>query len=131
MLPRSIGGTEKMILLDLSIVFLVSALAGMGVGGGGLPVLFFTAVRHFPQKSAQGLSIVLFIAAAIGAYTVNRKKRKLDLGIIPYVAFSGCIFAFFGAAAVEYVPSAVLRKLFGGLLVLTGIYTVFKKDKHS
>lgn len=118
-----------MILLDIAAVFLVSALAGMGVGAGGLPVLFFTAVRKFPQKPAQGLCIVLFIAASVGAFIINRKKRALDLGIVPYIALSGCVFAFLGASLVESVPNEELRKMFGSLLIFTGIYTAIKKDK--
>ena len=117
-----------MTLLDIAFVFIISAVCGLGVGGGGLPVLFFTSVGNFPQKSAQGLCIVLFIAASAGAFAVNRKKRSLDLAIIPYIAVSGCIFAFFGAMAVEYVSNNVLRKLFGGLLILSGIYAVMKKE---
>ena len=117
-----------MLVLDIAAVFLVSLLAGMGVGGGGLPVLFFTAVRKFPQKPAQGLCMVLFIAASVGAFIINRKKRTLDLGIVPYIALSGCIFAFLGASFVETVSNTAVRKLFGGLLVLTGIYSILKKD---
>ena len=117
-----------MLVLDIAAVFLVSLLAGMGVGGGGLAVLFFTAVRKFPQKPAQGLCMVLFIAASVGAFIINRKKRTLDLAIVPYIALSGCIFAFLGASFVENVTNTALRKLFGGLLVLTGIYSILKKD---
>ena len=117
-----------MLVLDIASVFLVSLLAGRGVGGGGLPVLFFTAVRKFPQKPAQGLCMVLFIAASVGAFIINRKKRTLDLAIVPYIALSGCIFAFLGASFVESVSNTALRKLFGGLLVLTGIYSILKKD---
>jgi uncharacterized membrane protein YfcA len=117
-----------MTVLDIGFVFFISAICGIGVGGGGLPVLFFTSIRNFPQKSAQGLCIMLFIAASAGAFVINRKKRNLNLAIVPYIAISGCVFAFFGAMAVEYVPSGILRKLFGGLLVLSGIYAMMKKE---
>lgn len=117
-----------MVLLDIAFVFFISALTGMGVGGGGLPVLFFSMVRGFPQRSAQGMCVVLFIASVIGAYTVNRKKRSFDLGIIPYIAVTGCIFAFLGASLVNQISSVVLRRLFGALLTITGIYAALKRE---
>ena len=126
--PAGLRESKKMSVLDLVFVFTVSALCGMGVGGGGLPVLFFTLIGGFPQKSAQGLSILLFIAASAGAFVINRKRRELDLSVLPYIAVSGCIFAFLGAEAVEYVSNDLLRKLFGGLLVLYGAYSVLKKE---
>ena len=126
--PAELRGSKKMTVLDVVFVFIVSALCGMGVGGGGLPVLLFSLIRRFPQKSAQGLSILLFIVASAGAFIVNRKKRELDLSVLPYIAVSGCIFAFLGAEAVQYVSNDLLRKLFGGLLVLYGAYSVLKKE---
>ena len=126
--PAGLRESKKMSVLDLVFVFTVSALCGMGVGGGGFPVLFFTLIGGFPQKSAQGLSILLFIAASAGAFVINRKRRELNLSVLPYIAVSGCIFAFLGAETVQYVSNDLLRKLFGGLLVLYGIYSVLKKE---
>lgn len=114
--------------LDVFFVLMVSALAGMGVGGGGLPVLYFTALRELPQREAQGLNILLFISASASAFIINRKKRVLDVKSIIIIAASGCVFAVFGALLAQMISPSLLRKIFGGLLILTGLTSVLKKD---
>ena len=41
--------------------FLTALLAGMGVGSGGLFVVFLTVFLDYPQLAAQGLNLYFFI----------------------------------------------------------------------
>ena len=43
------------------IPFLISALMGMGVGGGGLFIIYFTLLLGTPQLTAQGTNLLLFV----------------------------------------------------------------------
>ena len=47
--------------------FAVSVLAGTGVGGGGLFILYLVSVLGTPQTDAQAVNLVFFISAAIAA----------------------------------------------------------------
>lgn len=118
-------------MLDVVVIFCISILCGMGVGGGGLPVLYLTLVRNMPQKSAQGLNLLLFICAAAGAFVLNVKKGKLNGKRITLLALSGTGFALMGAYLSAKLPSYILRKLFGALLICSGIRSLLTKGTNK
>lgn len=116
-------------MTDIIAVFLISVLCGMGVGGGGLPVLYFTLINGMEQKSAQGMNLVLFICAALASIIVNIKKEKPNLKITLTLIVLGCLSSFIGAGVANRLSSGILRKAFGIFLTLTGIMTLFRKNK--
>ena len=50
-----------MIWIDIAFTFVFAALAGMGIGSGGLLVLYLTLIRGTPQLSAQGFNLLFFL----------------------------------------------------------------------
>ena len=48
-------------IIDTVVAFFASALAAMGVGGGGLLVIYLTLVRATEQISAQGINLFFFL----------------------------------------------------------------------
>lgn len=109
-----------MFFLDIAAAFLTAALAGMGVGGGGLLVIYLTLAREMPQLEAQGINLLFFLSSALPAIAVNLKKRRLDFRRILLTAAPGAIFAVLGALLASKINAAVLRKVFGGLMILAG-----------
>ena len=109
--------------------FFVALLAGLGVGGGGLLVLYLTLVRHIPQAEAQGSNLLFFLCAAGAAFLVNRKRRQFPWRTVLLLAASGVILAIPGAMLATAVKNEILRKCFGGLLVLSGIVSLFRKNE--
>lgn len=118
-------------MLDAAVILCISVLCGMGIGGGGLPVLYLTLVRNMEQKSAQGLNLILFICAAAGAFAVNLRKGKLNAKRIIILAAFGSLFALLGAYLSAKLPSPILRKLFGSLLIFSGIKSLLTKEKSN
>lgn len=118
-----------MLLLDMAAAFAVAILAGMGVGGGGLLVLYLTAVRHTAQVEAQGINLIFFLAASLGAMLVHLKKQKLRWRTILLLSLGGVLSAPFGAYLASVTETALLRRLFGGLLLLSGVAALFGKKK--
>ena len=41
--------------------FLIAVLSGLGVGSGGLLVIYLTLVEKVPQLTAQGTNLIFFI----------------------------------------------------------------------
>ena len=109
-----------MFFLDIAAAFLTAALAGMGVGGGGLLVIYLTLAREMPQLEAQGINLLFFLSSALPAIAVNLKKRRLDFRRILLTAAPGALFAVLGALLASKINAAVLRKVFGGLMILAG-----------
>ena len=113
--------------MNLLASFFVALLAGLGVGGGGLLVLYLTLVRHIPQAEAQGINLLFFLCAAGAAFLVNRKRRRFRWQTVLLLAISGIIMAIPGALLATVVNPMLLRKGFGGLLILSGIVSLFRR----
>lgn len=109
-----------MVIIDFVAAILLGALSGMGIGGGGLLVIYLTLIRSVDQISAQGLNLFFFIFASAAALFVHMTKRKIPLGILLYCSAFGMAAAYFGAAAANAVNPVLVRKLFGGMLAIAG-----------
>ena len=48
-------------LFTILITFLLAALSGMGVGGGGLFVIYLSLFTNTPQLTAQGMNLLFFL----------------------------------------------------------------------
>ena len=59
-----ISGGLMNIVIDILAGILIGTLTGMGIGGGGLLVIYLTAVRGMQQLSAKACNLLFFIFAA-------------------------------------------------------------------
>ena len=44
--------------------FIIALLSGMGIGSGGLLVIYLTLLEKVPQLTAQGINLLFFIFAS-------------------------------------------------------------------
>ncbi len=117
-----------MVIIDIVVSLLVACLSGMGVGGGGLLVIYLSLVGTVDQLAAQGINLLFFICASGAALLLNLKKRKFDFKRMVILSLSGVVFAILGAMVARRIDVGVLKKLFGGFLVLSGFLGVFKRE---
>ena len=127
----TISPKEIFMLFDIIASFLISALAGMGVGGGGLLVIYLTLLGDSEQLKAQGINLIFFLCASFAALCVNLKQRRLDFRQILLLSAVGSVFAVLGALLAANIETAILRKIFGGLLILSGMGAFLKKQTHE
>lgn len=109
--------------------FVSGLLGAMGIGGGSVLIIYLTTVLSLEQKAAQGINLVFFISTGIFALISNVKKGLVDKAhfkklIIP--ALSGMIAGFL---VLPLIPTSLLKKLFGLVLLLLGIKTLFEKKQ--
>ncbi len=120
---------EYMFFADMVASFFISLLAGMGVGGGGLLVIYLSLVRSMDQLTAQGVNLLFFICASLSALIVNIRKRSLKLMPVLILSLSGALSAVIGSFAASVTDISLLRKLFGALLMISGGISFFGKMK--
>lgn len=115
---------------SLLIAIVLGFLAGIGVGGGSLLILWLTMVVGMPYPQARILNLLFFLPAAVIACLFKKKQGELPLKkILPAViagAVAAGLFSFIG----YFLDVRILQGLFGALLVLTGIRELFYKPKH-
>lgn len=108
---------------------LLGFLSGLGVGGGSLLVVWLTAVLAMDPRQAQGINLLFFLPAAVCACGFHIRNKRLPWSLVLPAAGAGCLTAALGAYLAGRMDTELLRRLFGGLLILTGLSELFRKAK--
>jgi uncharacterized membrane protein YfcA len=106
-------------------------LAGIGVGGGSLLVLWLTLVVHMEYAEARIINLMFFIPAALISSVFRIKGKTLNFKKILPAVIAGCLGAFGASLLNNVLDIAFLKKLFGGLLLITGVRELLYKPKKS
>ena len=107
----------KMFIISL----IIAILSGMGVGGGGLLVIYLTLFEGTEQIVAQGINLCFFIAVAIASTIYNIKKKKIAWKTTLVLSAFGVAFSLLGAWLAGVINPAILREIFGVMLILGGV----------
>lgn len=122
-------------MLDFLIFFAIATLSGMGLGGGGLLVIYLALVVDTPQIIAQGANLAFFIISATASTVFNAIKKHINWKITLTISAAGIIFAYLGTLTAGSIDSALLTKIFGGMLILGGIasllHPLFSKNANG
>lgn len=99
-------------------------MAGLGIGGGSLLILWLTLVLGMESTLARSINLMFFIGAA-GAVSIFRwKKGALNLKRILPAIVSGAVSAAAFSLLSLRLDVEKLRFLFGFLLLAIGIREV-------
>lgn len=117
--------------ISLIVGSVLGFLSGIGVGGGSLLMLWLTLVLEIEHPIARSLNLLFFIPSALIASFFRWKQKKLDVRkILPAIIF-GCISAACFSLISQRLDMSVLKKLFGMLLLLTGIRELFYRPRKA
>ena len=120
-------------LESLPVILIVGALlgflSGLGIGGGSLLILWLTLVLDADPAVARVINLLFFIPSAIIACLFRWRSGNLDLKSVLPAVISGCGAALFGSLLSAGMDLELLKRLFGGLLILTGLRELFHKQK--
>lgn len=122
-------------LESFPIAFALSAalgfLAGLGVGGGSLLVLWLTLLVGMGHDHARVINLMFFIPAAVISSLFRWKQGSLDYKKVFPAVLAGCLAAALFSWLSRYLELEFLKKLFGGLLLITGIREILYKPKQN
>ncbi len=105
---------------EVLIELFIAVLSGMGLGGGGLLVIYLTLVLEQEQLIAQGANLVFFIAtASVSTFLSIRRGRIVWREVLPLI-IAGIPLSLLGAALAGAISSTLLRRIFGGMLAVGG-----------
>ncbi len=120
-----------MIFIDIIASFVIALLSGMGIGSGGLFVIYITLISDSGQLAAQGANLLFFLFSSAAALLYNIKKRNIYWSAVLFLSVIGILGALLGSLVAGIIPTAILRKTFGILLTVSGALTLFKKEKRG
>lgn len=106
-------------------------LSGLGVGGGTLLMVWMTAVAGIAQKSAQGVNLLFFLPTAACALFFHIKNRLIRPRVVLPAILTGCLSAAGAALLATAMDTGLLRRLFGGFLVIVGLTELFSRQRDK
>ena len=120
----------KEIIKFIVIGALSGVLGGMGMGGGTALIPLLTIFTSVHQKSAQAINLISFIPMAIITLFLHFKNGLVRKKNILYIIVPACLFAVLGSVFCVFVDAKILRRVFGGFLILLSFLQFFS-DKLS
>ena len=106
-------------------------LAGLGVGGGSLLMLWLTAVLVTPQGEARAINLLFFLPTAIISSCFRAKQGQLRLRPILWGIGCGVLSAAAFTLLGKHLSPGLLQKLFALLLLFTGLRELFYRPRKA
>ena len=114
-------------ILPLAVGALTGVLSGFGVGGGSLLLIYMTGFAGVPQALAQGINLLYFLPTAATALPAHFKNGYVEKrALLPAIGL-GLVCSALTAWVAAGLDVEVLRKCFGGFLIVIGLRELFKK----
>lgn len=106
----------------LLIGFVAGVVSGLsGVGGGIVLVPSMAFFLAFDQHVAQGTSLVAIVFSAAAGTVVNTRHHYVVLRDAVLLGIGGAVSARLAALVALRLDAELLRRLFGVLVLVTGI----------
>lgn len=115
----------------LAIGSILGFLAGLGVGGGSLLILWLTLVMGTSHPVARNINLLFFIPGAVISSLFRWKQGTLNIPKILPAVLLGCISAGVFSLLGKNLDTEIFKKLFGILLLATGIREIFYRARKA
>ena len=112
-------------ILIFAVSFFGALLSALGMGGGGILLIYLTVYAGMDQLAAQGINLIFFIPVAITALLIHMKNNLIKWKIVLPCVLLGLPGVYFGVYLAEYLGSIFLQKLFGVFLLIIGLRELF------
>lgn len=117
----------KIILLALSGIA-AGILGGMGMGGGTILIPLLTIFFNVGQKEAQAINLVAFIPMAMVSLAIHIKNKRVKKEGLLWIIVPAVLTSVGGGFAAQAVDGEVLKKIFGGFLLLLSVVQFFSGE---
>lgn len=102
-------------------------LSGFGVGGGTLLLIYLTAIAGMAQQQAQGINLLYFLPSAAAALPAHIRHGYVEKSVLLPAILAGLICALLASWAATGLDTGLLRRCFGGFLLVVGLRELFRK----
>ena len=117
--------------VDMLVGFLAGAFGAMGVGGGGILLLYLTAFAGVDQLAAQGINLIFFLPAAAGAIFIHIKNGYIKWRSALVSVLFGIPGVFLGSYIAGSIDESLLRTVFALFLLILGGRELFAKGEKN
>ena len=115
--------------LNEILIFLLAVPLGLGVGGGGLFLLYLTEALQLPREAAVYLNLVFFLAALLASSVSHIREKRISYPVLGKILLFGIPSAFLGRVCAARLSASLLRILLGCFLLFSGIFALWSGKK--
>lgn len=115
-------------ILVILIAAAAGIISGMGIGGGTILIPALIFIEGLTQHQAQGVNLIYFVPTAVIALMTHAKNKNIEKQIVLPIVVTGLLGAAAGALIAVKMDAGLLKKLFGGFLLIMGLAEIFKKQ---
>ena len=115
----------------LIISTVLGILAGLGVGGGSLLILWLTLILGMNYADARILNLFFFLPSAVVASIFRWKQGILNIKKVLPAILVGAVAAAICSIFSQQMELAFLKKLFGVLLLVTGVRELLYRPRNA
>lgn len=119
------------IWITLPVAIVLGFLAGLGVGGGSLLMLWLTFIVGMEYGQARIINLLFFLPSALISTFFHRKQGSVNIQKILPAIVAGCAFAALFSYIGNKIDTTLLKKCFGGLLLVTGLRELFYRPRKA
>ena len=111
---------------------LLSVLAGLGVGSGGIFLVLLSSFTSLPPEEAVLCNLYFFIAALLASSVIHLRNGRLNLRFLFHILLLGLPGVWLGKYLRSFFSPPLLRIVLGLFLILSGILslTIKKTPKN-
>ena len=109
--------------------FLAAVLSGLGVGSAGIFVLYLTAWAGLGQAEAQGVNLLFYLISGGASMLLHARRRNIPWRLVAFLVVSAIPGTLLGTYLVRIMDAELLRRLFGGMLIVTGLPALLQGSK--
>ena len=121
-----------MTVLPVILGFFAGILTGiMGIGGGVVLVPMMVLLLGVQQHLAQGISMLVIIPTVLVAIFKLRKSRLFQFRLALLLAAGSMLGSLVSSNLVQQIDGAVLKRIFGILVIYSSYKMIFPPAKKS
>jgi len=119
--------------MSLFVVIIAGILSGiaasLGVGGGGVLILYFSMFSSIKPENARGINLLFFIPIAFISTIIHAKNNLTETKLAVKIALPALFSAAAGAFISFNINANILSKIFAGALIFAAFKEFFEKGK--
>lgn len=111
--------------------FLAGLFGAMGLGGGGILIIYLTLFERLDTITAQGINLIFFAFMSLVATITYSYKKLVNWRIVFSMSFFGIVGSVCGFYVSHLVDSRILGKFFGAFMLVVGFLQLFKSGAEG
>ena len=116
--------------LSFPVAILLGFLAGLGVGGGSLLMLWLTSVVNMDYSVARTVNLLFFLPTALITTLFHKRQGIVNIRQVLPGIICACVSAAIFSYLSRHIETTILQKLFGGVLIVIGLRELLYRPRN-